>query len=315
MDDDVAAASEQVQKLWADATQAAQKQLQAIVACESTRDAAALPRMNALVQDRMATLRSLMLRLELIAQQYPTEEGSESCSRMLQEWKDQYQALRMSLRNANVQAKVNVEKAAKDEREQLLSGGEDATLRRRQLQTKAGITAAAESITDGLRRTRQMMVQEVERNTATLSMLDESNSTLRMTDKEYKGQRSILNTTRYMLTSLQRQDVIDRVIVVFFVILFLLVCGYIVQKRLPILRLGRKAPVLPSYKPPLKVPEPPLPVQSPQYSPPKLDSARSAPQFYEHQAAEPRLGSAQSAPEPLFYASDQVNEPLYHEEL
>jgi hypothetical protein len=72
MDDDVAAASEQVQKLWADATQAAQKQLQAIVACESTRDAAALPRMNALVQDRMATLRSLMLRLELIAQQYPT---------------------------------------------------------------------------------------------------------------------------------------------------------------------------------------------------------------------------------------------------
>jgi protein transport protein SEC20 len=101
--------------------------------------------------------------------------------------------LRMSLRNANVQAKVNVEKAAKDEREQLLSGGEDATLRRRQLQTKAGITAAAESITDGLRRTRQMMVQEVDRNTATLSMLDESNSTLKMTDKEYKGQRSILN--------------------------------------------------------------------------------------------------------------------------
>jgi hypothetical protein len=39
---------------------------------------------------------------------------------------------------------------------------------------------------------------------------DESNSTLRMTDKEYKGQRSILNTTRYMLTSMQRQDVIDR---------------------------------------------------------------------------------------------------------
>lgn len=107
----------------------------------------------------------------------------------------------------------------------------------------------------------------------------------------------------------------DRVIVVFFVILFLLVCGYIVQKRLPILRLGRKAPVLPSYKPPLKVPEPPLPVQSPLYSPPKLDSSQSAPQFYEHQAAEPRLGSAQSAPEPLFYTSDQVNEPLYHEEL
>jgi protein transport protein SEC20 len=53
---------------------------------------------------------------------------------MLQEWKDQYQALRMSLRNANIQAKVNVEKAAKDEREQLLSGGEDATLWRRQLQ-------------------------------------------------------------------------------------------------------------------------------------------------------------------------------------
>ncbi|KAE8712400.1 hypothetical protein F3Y22_tig00110257pilonHSYRG00091 [Hibiscus syriacus] len=74
----------------------------------------------------------------------------------------------MSLRNANLQAKDNMRKTGLKERELLLGGGEESTVRRRNLQTKAGMTSAAESITESLRRTRQLMVQEVERSTSTL---------------------------------------------------------------------------------------------------------------------------------------------------
>ena len=65
-------------------------------------------------------------------------------------------------------------KAAQEERELLLGGGGESTIRRRNLQTKAGMTFAAESITDSLRRTRQLMLQEVERSASTLMTVEES---------------------------------------------------------------------------------------------------------------------------------------------
>ena len=65
-------------------------------------------------------------------------------------------------------------KAAQEERELLLGGGGESTIRRRNLQTKAGMTFAAESITDSLQRTRQLMLQEVERSASTLMTVEES---------------------------------------------------------------------------------------------------------------------------------------------
>lgn len=47
-------------------------------------------------------------------------------------------------------------------------------------------------------------------DTEYLSWSDQSNATLRMADAEYKGQRSILGWTRRTITSLTRQDLIDR---------------------------------------------------------------------------------------------------------
>ncbi|CAN6469144.1 unnamed protein product [Victoria cruziana] len=127
-----------------------------------------LPRLNAAVQDGLSLLRSLQFRLDLLSEQLPTEEEINSTKLMLKSWKDQYNSLRLSLRNANLEAKSNMQKAAQAERELLLGGGEESTIRRRNLQTKAGMTSAAESITESLRRTRQLMVQEVERSANTL---------------------------------------------------------------------------------------------------------------------------------------------------
>uniref|UniRef100_I1L099 Sec20 C-terminal domain-containing protein n=1 Tax=Glycine max TaxID=3847 RepID=I1L099_SOYBN len=150
------------------------------------------------------------------------------------------QSLRLNLRNANLQAKANLRKAAQEERELLLGGGEESTVRRRNLQTKAGMTSAAESITESLRRTRQLMVQEVERNTSTLMTLDESTGVLKKAESEYKGHRSLLMRTRNLLSTMQRQDVIDRVIIGVGFLLFSLAVLYVVSKRIGLLTLQRK---------------------------------------------------------------------------
>ncbi|MQL76810.1 hypothetical protein Taro_009194 [Colocasia esculenta] len=184
--DEVAHAAGEVKKEWSQTVAQVMENVRAIEACGSsgrgTEEANALPRMNGAAQDGLASLRSLQFRLDLLAQQLSTEEEVQSAQSTLNSWKEQYESLRLSLRSANLQAKSNIRKAAKEERELLLGGGEESTIRRRNLQyaiclivnllfisrTKVGMTSAAESITESLRRTRQLMVQEVERSTNTL---------------------------------------------------------------------------------------------------------------------------------------------------
>ncbi|KAK6914179.1 Sec20 [Dillenia turbinata] len=154
------------------------------------------------------------------------------------------ESLRLNLRNANLRAKANMRKAAQEERKLLLGGGRESTIRRHNLQTKAGMTSAAESITESLRRTRQLMVQvgghEVERSTSTLMTFEESTSVLKKAESEYKGHRSLLMRTRNLLSTMQRQDVLDRLILIVGFVLFSCAVLYVVSKRIGILTLQRK---------------------------------------------------------------------------
>ncbi|KDP33339.1 hypothetical protein JCGZ_12888 [Jatropha curcas] len=206
---------------------------------DATKEKNSLPRLNGLAQDGLALLQSLQFKLDLLAPQLPTEENVKSAQVLLESWKKQCQNVRVSLRNANLQAKANMRKAAQEERELLLGGGEESTIRRRNLQTKAGMTSAAESITESLRRTRQLMVQEVERSASTLMTFEESTGVLRKAETEYKGHRSLLMRTRNLLSTMQRQDVIDRVILAIGFILFSCAVLYVVSKRIGLLKLQR----------------------------------------------------------------------------
>ncbi|KAG0461471.1 hypothetical protein HPP92_021393 [Vanilla planifolia] len=206
----------------------------------ATQEANSLPRLHGAAQDALALLRTLQFKLDLLVQQLSTEEEMVSAQATLDSWKEQYRCLHSGLRNANLQAKSNIRKAAQNERELLLGGGEESTIRRRNLQTKAGMTSAAESITESLRRTRQLMVQEVERSVSTLETFEESTGVLKKAETEYKGHRSLLTQTRRLLTTMQRQDVMDRVIMVIGFVLFLSVVLYVVSKRVGLLALQRK---------------------------------------------------------------------------
>ncbi|KAK9003293.1 hypothetical protein V6N11_060857 [Hibiscus sabdariffa] len=208
---------------------------------EETKNKSSLPRLNGLAQDGLSLLNSLQFNLDLLAPQLPTDEEVQSAKAMLETWKSQSQSLRMSLRNANLQAKDNMRKSAQKERELLLGGGEESTVRRRNLQTKAGMTSAAESITESLRRTRQLMVQEVERSTSTLMTFEESTGVLKKAESIIKRLGFPLHSSNDYLSD----DVtyatfcLDRVILVVGLVLFSCAVLYVVSKRIGILRLQR----------------------------------------------------------------------------
>ncbi|KAH9681611.1 vesicle transport protein sec20 [Citrus sinensis] len=262
--DEVVEAVEKAKKEWDEAYAKTQAHIKAIENYGKSREekeksSNSLQRLNGLAQDGLNLLNSLHLKLDLLAPQLPTSDQVQSAQSLLQSWKKECNNLRLSLRNANLQAKANMRKAAQEERELLLGGGEESTIRRRNLQTKAGMTSAAESITESLRRTRQLMVQEVERNASTLMTfgrsyviclsslflflcvaLDESTGVLRKAESEYKGHRSLLMRTRNLLSTMQRQDIIDRVILVLGLILFSCAVLYVVSKRIGLLKLQRQ---------------------------------------------------------------------------
>ncbi|KAM0855976.1 hypothetical protein ACQ4PT_049428 [Festuca glaucescens] len=242
--DEVTQAVENLKKNWSHVVTQLEVCIAAIESCgkmgKGTEEANSLPRLNGSAQDALQLLNALQCRLDLLAEQLPSFEEVQSGQATLASWKEQYQKLRTSLRSANLQAKENIKKAAEEERKLLLGGGEESTIRRRNLQTKAGMTSAAESITESLRRSRQMMVQEVERSANTLSTFDESTSVLRKAEGEYQGHRSLLMRTRGLLSTMQRQDVLDRIILTIGFLIFSLAVLYVVSRRIGLLTLQRK---------------------------------------------------------------------------
>ncbi|KAF3340206.1 hypothetical protein FCM35_KLT15977 [Carex littledalei] len=69
---------------------------------------------------------------------------------------------------------------------------------------------------------------------------DESGNVLKKAESEYKGHRSLLSRTRGLLSSMKRQDVIDRIILVVGFLIFAMVVLYVVSKRIGVLTLQRK---------------------------------------------------------------------------
>lgn len=241
--DKVVEAVEEVKKQWDETWTQTRGHIKAIEDFGKSRETSgeknSLPRLNGLAQDGLNMLNSLVLKLDLLAPQLPSYDDVESAQALLENWRQQCQSLRVALRNANLQAKANVRKTAQEERELLLGGGSESTMRRRNLQTKAGMTSAAESITESLRRTRQIMVQEVERSANTLMAFEESTGVLKKAEKEYKGHHSLLMRTRNLLSTMQRQDVIDRLVLIVGFLLFSLAVLYVVSKRIGLLKLQR----------------------------------------------------------------------------
>ncbi|KAI3984665.1 hypothetical protein MKX01_039282 [Papaver californicum] len=242
MDDEVTQAVEKVIKEWEETSSSVENNVKAIEGFGTsvdgmTKEENSHQRLNGLAQDGLALLRSLQFRLDLLAQQLLTEEQVQSAQSTLRSWKDH---LHLGLRNANLQSQANMRKAAQTKRELLLGGGEESTVRRRNLQTKAGMTNASESITESLRRTCQLMVQEVERSENTLATLDESTGVLKKAESEYKGHRSLLMRTKNLLSTMRRHDVLDRLILLVGFLLFSCAVFYVISKRIGLLKLQRK---------------------------------------------------------------------------
>lgn len=115
---------------------------------------------------------------------------------------------------------------------------------------------ATANVTDGLRRTRQLLEQELERSSLSTQMLGEltyyadplkiaekhpvlmytrperSSQTLTLTSDQYTTFSGLLNASKSLITTMQKADTLDRLLILAALLFFGLVCLLIVKRRI-----------------------------------------------------------------------------------
>ncbi|GAA5918171.1 hypothetical protein JCM6882_002316 [Rhodosporidiobolus microsporus] len=93
------------------------------------------------------------------------------------------------------------------------------------------LMSATSDVTEGLRRTLQLMQSEVDRSLVSNELLQSQTQTMQLTTDEYSTLSSLMSTSKNLITSLERADVLDRLVLFFAFSFFAAVCAHIFKKR------------------------------------------------------------------------------------
>ncbi|BGP18579.1 Protein transport protein sec20 [Rhodosporidiobolus nylandii] len=91
--------------------------------------------------------------------------------------------------------------------------------------------SATSDVTEGLRRTLQLMQQEVDRSLVSNELLQSQTQTMQLTSDEYSTLSSLMSTSKSLITSLERADILDRLLLFGAFAFFAAVCAHIFKKR------------------------------------------------------------------------------------
>ncbi|KAL4457832.1 hypothetical protein ABPG75_012697 [Micractinium tetrahymenae] len=193
-------------------------------------DKARSQKLSAAIQEKLARIRALTRDLELEVEELDSDEERAALAGQLAGHKREYAGLQAALKDAALAQRAAALRSAQEERKELLAGGE-AGLRQRRAQLEGDTVAAAEEVTGGLRRTRQVLAEELEHTSATLAAMEASHTALGRTRDEYHGQHRKLRQSGGLLGTLNWQNKSETYMLWMGLTIFLAVCAYIFQKR------------------------------------------------------------------------------------
>lgn len=93
------------------------------------------------------------------------------------------------------------------------------------------LMSATSDVTEGLRRTLQLLQSEVDRSQVSNELLEQQTATIKSTSTEYSTLSTLLSNSKRLVTSLERADVVDRIVLFGAFSFFVSVCSYIFKKR------------------------------------------------------------------------------------
>ena len=190
------------------------------------------------VRRRLEQHAEQVAELEQLASEHDRPADQEEAMRQARRHRAEGDALAASLRELGAKVRAGAAELEAAERAALLLGGADGNgggggegSAAGRLSARAA-TQASRDATASLRRTRELMAQELERSDLQLRMLHDQGAELKSTLRDHHGLTGTLSTGRRALSRLQRRDFTDRVLMILGFLFFLLVVLHILKKRL-----------------------------------------------------------------------------------
>ncbi|KAJ7100267.1 Sec20-domain-containing protein, partial [Mycena belliarum] len=140
--------------------------------------------------------------------------------------------LRRDARAALLESKRIIDSLSKSRRDELLNFS--AVSEKRDLNEKVtddALMAASDDVTHAMQRTMALMQGELERSVLSGQMLANSTATLQSTSRTHDTLTTVMDTSKYLITALEKSDWLDRVVIFAALLFFLLVVLFILKQR------------------------------------------------------------------------------------
>ncbi|KTW26878.1 uncharacterized protein T551_03340 [Pneumocystis jirovecii RU7] len=182
-----------------------------------------------------AMLEKLFVMLEDLEDEEIKAEYLEICNKL----KDDLKISRQDFRKALLKLNQNMHLKNQKDREQLLGDAKErATILQKRTkdmkESSYGDRAvnASSNVLSALIELHQLMESEMSRSAVTLEELESSSNTLQSLQENYLTFGTLLTKSRKLLSELEYANKFDRFLIIFSLIFFLLVVGWIIYKRL-----------------------------------------------------------------------------------
>lgn len=189
------------------------------------------------VRQDTSVIESQLEELALAAEDEETEHARREALSQLDILQARVNSIRKRVREAILTSKRKIDaQNASSQREELFKSANRTFA---SVKTVNGPTSkedelmsATANVTDGLRRTRQLMEQELEKSSLSAQMLERSSQTLQLTTNQYTSFSDLLTTSKNIITTLEKADVLDRLLILAALVFFFLVCLLIIKRRI-----------------------------------------------------------------------------------
>ncbi|KAL6773922.1 SEC20 [Auxenochlorella protothecoides x Auxenochlorella symbiontica] len=183
----------------------------------------------------MSQSRQAMRDLELVSEEGSGEAEAQSNAGLITRHKATHEALQNALTAAAQRRRAALAASGASQRRELLGAasaqGLSAAAAAQRAAAASSRLATSQNVTQGLKRARQVLAEELQHTSATLAALDSSHGQLRGARDEYVGQAPLLKRSRRLLRTINWQSNLDNILLWTGVIIFGAVALYIVQKR------------------------------------------------------------------------------------
>ncbi|KAH9454746.1 hypothetical protein KEM48_003989 [Puccinia striiformis f. sp. tritici PST-130] len=161
---------------------------------------------------------------ELLADECEDEKTRSHALKIVQEYSNRFTRLKAKFRLISLKLK-RTNTTYQSQRAELLKGSSTTS-------SSEIDPSSSSDVTKSLQNTLEIMRQELDRSVMSTHLLEQQTSTLQLTSDQYMNFGDLMKTSKALISSLKRADIIDRILLTGALTFFGLVCLYILKKRI-----------------------------------------------------------------------------------